>query len=221
VSVRGGNTSLTLDDTTLDVDAGSSYSLVQTEYDLPDDYWEMEGSRLTFEPLGSAAYCGTCDRIAELNIREMRSNHPETTDQPKWFAVYPDTHVFDGTESVRYKIQFWPAPDQAYTATYRYTRLAPLISASNDYFLGGMIHAETIRESVLSEVERVFHDGEGVHQNQFIGLLQKSIENDNRASSPSNGGYNGDASDHWEHGWNDRWHRHDPLCATSRTYTYP
>ena len=214
-------TSITLDDLTLDVAAGSTYSLVQSEYDLPDDFGWMEGQTITFEPSSNSQYVYGANRVSEQKIRELRAAYPERTGTPQYFSIFVDTHVVDGTESVRWKVGFWPAPDSAYRADFCYTRAAPKISESNDYFLGGMLHAETIREAVLSEVERVFHDQEGVHTRLFQERLATSISLDRQASSPATGGYNGDRSDEWEYGNDDLWPYFAQRPYSSRIYTAP
>lgn len=219
VNTRDSGTQVTLDDTTVNAAAGSSYELVQTEYSLPDDFGWIEGNRITFEPAGNSTCLYGAERIGEQVLREYRMERYERSGVPEFYAIYPKTHTEDGTESVRYKMQFWPNPDAAYRSTFAYTRVPNVISASNDYFLGGAAHAETIREAVLSEAERVFNDQDGPHTALFQQRLAASVSFDRQSSSPATGGYNGDASDEWEVGFDP--YRYRNRYFSNRVYAAP
>ena len=221
ISTWTNGTTMQLDDTVIDVTAGSDFLMVRSDYDLPDDFGWMEGNRITFEPTGSSHYIYGAERVSEQSLRERRAAYPERTSTPQYYAIFPDTHVTDGTESVRWKVQFWPAPDVALKAEFAYTRAATKISESNDYFLGGMLHASTIREAVLAEAERVFHDQDDVHTRLFQERLATSISLDRQASSPATGGYNGDNSDEWEYGDNSLWPYFNERPYSNRIYTAP
>jgi hypothetical protein len=66
------------------------------------------------------------------------------------------------------------------------------LSTTKPYPLGGMVHAETIKESCLAIAEQNSDDTEGLHKNKFYERLIASIDHDKTMNGVRNYGYNGD-----------------------------
>lgn len=123
VSTRDGDTQLTLDDTSVTIASGTTYTLSQNDYDLPDDFGGLAGDVLTY------ASQHTVRReiriVGEGRIRELRQNTQITAvDYPFLAAVRGK--VRDGTTGTRQELLFWPAVQSAAILLYRY-RVRPAI----------------------------------------------------------------------------------------------
>lgn len=196
VATRTGDNGLTLDDTTLDLAAGSSYVLTQTTYEMPDDFAWVEGNYVTFEPRGSYPYKESAVQVSEGELRRNRETLQERSGRPWQFAVYVQPLTQDGTESNRWLMEFGPVyPDSTYYGTFRYRKEVLELSGTNLYPLGGAVHAETIRYACLSEAERMYNDSSNEYEQLYLQKLATSIGHDQRAHQSSNLGYNRDRSD--------------------------
>lgn len=94
----------------------------------------------------------------------------------------------------RLEVSWWPAPDGAYTLTFRYEAFAGKLSVDNPYPLGGMRHAELLVQACLSVAELRANDERGAHASEFERLLVAAIEQDRRIGS-THYGHMGDKSD--------------------------
>lgn len=188
VASRGGNTSLTLDDLTVNASAGSTYELLQTEYELPDSFGQIMGA-FEYEPSYGIGYRIT--EVGEGVIRNYRGQPTSLqTGRPLHFGLQP--LVTDGTESSHWAWLPWPIPDAVYVLNYRY-RIHPDKLAASKYAYGGPVYRECLIESCMSIAERRFEDEQGVHMAAYLELLQKAIAYDQRNQSPTLG-FNVDSS---------------------------
>jgi hypothetical protein len=190
VSTRDSNTQITLIDTTLDADAGTSYSLRQTAYDLPSDFAMLDG-HMTFAP-GSSVLYAPIEIVGENQVR-ARLACRESAGRPEIAAIRPKT--MDYTVGTRYEILLEPRADTAYTIHYRYRVNVNALDGTNDYPPGGSIHSQTVLAACLSELERIVNDTEGVHTKRFWENLAASVSQDRRLNSPQSLGVNRDYSD--------------------------
>jgi hypothetical protein len=199
VNTRNGNTQLTLDDLTIDIAAGTTYSLAHASaYDLPTDYAAMEGP-LTFQPSVT---------IRPVQIRVVSSQQVEGnlaaypySGRPQLAAIRPK--AVDQTTWTKYEILFFPVPDDDYELTYHYRLNIQTLTADGltprQYPPGAQAHGETILEACLAAAERMRDGREGTHTARFHELLTASISHDRQASAPPSLGYMGDNSD--AEGW--------------------
>lgn len=182
VSVRGSGTEITLSDTSVTLAAGATYTLIRTRYDLPSDYAMMNGP-LTYSP--GNVNGGTVEEVSEYMIRTSRNTNAGTG-RPHSFHVLQKP--FDATVGERSEMLIFPPADAVYQLFGRYSVLPETLTSVNKYPHGGAMHANTIRESLLSIAELQLNDGPGVHANEFLVNLQASILRDRQADAVDNMG---------------------------------
>lgn len=184
---------ITLDDTSVDADALTTYSLARPLYDLPADFDGFEGD-MTYLP-GQAAMYPPIRLIADGMVRRRRQEHTGTR-RPEYVAMRPKTFV--PATGQRWEAVFEPTPDAAYDLAYRYKVQADMLDATNLYPLGGPGIGELILEGCLAVAQQRYLDGAGPvdHSAQFQRLLAAAVADDAQSFSPDTLGYNGDNSDH-------------------------
>lgn len=192
VSTRDGNTALTLADTSATAAAGSSYSLVRTVYEFPDNFAHLDGT-ISFAPSSSETYPPMVN-AGENRLRDLRGTTIETG-VPRFYCVRPRAKASLSTGS-RWDLVVFPAADAAYAARYRYAVLPNALANDTDAPYGGTPHAETLRQAVLAAWER---DLEGVmggpHETEFQKRLVWSVGFDRSQHAGENLGFNSDPSD--------------------------
>lgn len=191
VSVRGGDTSLTLEDTTVDADALSTYTLQQVDYLLPELFGGFRGDLFLNQTSTSLGY-----RLERASKEELlgyqKSGIADFASQPCRFAVFPDAETGDTDQ--RWLITVWPLPDAAYTLTGFYTINPYRLTSSLTYPLGGMPLSECLRSAVLAAAEIEFKGEAGIHMQMFQQRLQAAISHDRQMSNPGILGQNLDFS---------------------------
>lgn len=190
IASRDGDTQITLDDTSIDLAAGTSYTLGFPYYDLPTTYGGINGP-ITFSP-GLNYYYPPLSRTSEGTLRVTRQAVAEVS-IPKQYATRAKPFV--ATVGQRHELILWPTPDAAYQLFYPYLVVPVALTAEAPYPLGGPEHAETILESCLAVAEQRLNDMTGIHTANFMRRLAASIEFDRRQSTPDTLGYNADRSD--------------------------
>jgi len=165
----------------------------QWEYDLPSSFGGMDG------PLTYAASTGysAIKICGENKIRKLRQTDAAETGVPRLAAirVKEEGHQSATLDEVaiftqqRQEMLLWPTPSDAWVLTYMFAALTNAITEDFQYALGGMQHAETIRESILAVVEREVHNEVGLHNGEFQKRLAASIAID-IANGPEYIGYN-------------------------------
>jgi hypothetical protein len=199
VDSRDSDTQITLDDTTADVDAGTSYSLVRPQQSLPDHYGGFEGP-LTYRP-GTTGFYEPIQIMSEVQLREARM-HSDTVGRPRRAFIRPKSS--DGAGGQRWEIGWYPVPDDAHFL-YGKMRVHPnRLTFSRPCPLGGMVHGEAILESCLAIAESKLDDTIGVHQQRYQLALASSIELDKRCHTPEYLGVNRDPSDRHDGHYLDR-----------------
>jgi len=191
VDTLDGDNQVTLDDTSVDVDAGTSYSLARTIYDLDATFGGSFDGDLTYEPGADSLY-PPVEVISDSMIRRMRQNDT-STGQPRYAAVRPAT--FSALVGQRWEITFQPTPNDVYELHGRSTVTPTMIDATNKYPLGGVPLSEVIVASCLAIAEQRLHDAKGFRTEQFETLLAAAIADDADAHVPDTLGYNADRSD--------------------------
>lgn len=174
VASRASGTSITLNDTSVTVSAGATYSLVQYDYDLPDDFGSIPSNAFTFQTRSGTTGPGF-PVVGERVIRgvERYGNH---TGVPQMATLLPVAAVT--TQSTRWQARFWPV--QACTVEYRYKALPPALDGSTYiYPYGGPVHANTIKASVVDMTYQKMRNSFEKHE-AFMEQLQRSIDYDRR-----------------------------------------
>lgn len=180
VGSRDGDTQITLDDTSIDVDAETSYSLERYIYDLPSDFDAPRGKFVYhadqadgYPPL---IWCSVQE------IREKRRTYSTTTDYPRRIARRPKTFVT--ATGQRWEALLQPTPDAAYRFHYQYKLQVAIDTSSNVYLRGGAMIARVVEESCLAVAEQRYReDGSREHTELFHQLLQAAIEADRQNGS--------------------------------------
>lgn len=184
VTVRDGDTTLTVDNTGVAVTAGASYTLNQWRVDLPSDYGELVGPVQHLEKDWNRDL-----RVVQENEIILRYAQEITTASDTMMVAVQ--RVSDLTEANEgYKLLYWPQMATDATLVIRY-RAAPLdrlddsdIFASGSIIQADFTHAETLLASILAAGEVYFNDAPGVHSQRFGDLLRISINNDRRTAGP-------------------------------------
>jgi hypothetical protein len=179
VATRDGDNQVTLDDTSVTVAAGETYSLKKSAYDLPSGFGGFEGP-VTYQPGSSVTY-PPIEEVSEAQVRGLLVENYAAA-PPEIVAVRPKT--LDYTTGTRYEAIFYPTTDGDYTLYYRYRVDVSALSATNQYPPGGQDHAETILESCLAAAEKMLNDGQTYHQALFLQRLAASVSRDRQLSSP-------------------------------------
>lgn len=175
VSSRDDDDQITLDDTSVDIDSGTFYSLQRYIYDLPSDFDAPKGkfvyhadAALGYPPL---RWCSVQE------VRERRRRYTVTTDYPRRIARRPKTFVT--ATGQRWEALLEPTPDDVYPFHYQYKLQAALDPSSNVYLRGGPMIARVVEESCLAVAEQRYReDGSREHTELFHQLLAAAIEED-------------------------------------------
>ena len=182
VATRDGDSQVTLDDTTLDADAGTTYELARPEIPLDASFEAIAGdSDLTYYPDQNELYPPVRMRH-DSAIRTWQQDDPYF-DRPIYYSVR--TVEFDSTVGSRKVLAFYPAPDAAYILRVPMILRPTMIDADNPYPVGGETLAVVITEACLAAAEHNLDDAEAVHNKRFVELLPLAIRADQEKSSPT------------------------------------
>lgn len=180
VDTRDGDTQITLDDTSLDADAETTYSLVQSDYDFPDDFGRIVG--LFNFPTDEHRLSIECVPIGVLLAKRASSR---VTSPPLFYATRYKTTT--GVTGQRQEVLFYPDSDQDFVLLYEYEAYQFALSDSFPYPLGGMQLAELYKASCISVAERIFNDETGIRTQHFNMLLIDAVARDRKRSARSFG----------------------------------
>jgi hypothetical protein len=198
VATRGGDTTLTLDNTLVTVASGTSYSLTRSTYTLPDDFGGIEGS---FTYASSTSGSSDIEIVGESMVRSLQQMPTNVSDKPRRAAIRP-TLPSAQTSGQRFEVIFDPTPDAAYILTYRYNAIQNRLGNASftdgaQYALGGAMHSETLLASCLYIAAQEVDNNELAvrRQGDFMARLAASVAYDRQTAIPDRLGYNGDYSD--------------------------
>lgn len=171
VATRDGNTQLTLDDTTVDVAAGASYTLGFPFFTLPADFGRLDG-RLNYRA-GDMTIDRPIELRSEAQLRQMRQAG-DITAPPRFVALMPLPQT--AGQQQRWQLFFYPTPDAAYQIYYRYA-INPdtLDGTTNTIAPGGVVHSQTIIASVLAAFEKRFSRESHHWQGIYLQKLRQSL----------------------------------------------
>ncbi len=182
IASRDGDTQVTLDDTTVDIDAGTTYELGRPEIPLDASFEAIAGdSDLTYYPDQNELY-PPVRMCHDVTIRTWQQDDPYF-DRPVHYSVR--TVEFDPTVGSRKVLALYPTPDAAYVLRVPMILRPTMIDADNPYPVGGETLAAVITEACLAAAEHNLDDAEAVHNKRFMELLPLAIRADQEKSSPT------------------------------------
>ena len=180
VDTRDGDTQVTLEDTTIDVDAGTSYELGRPEYDMPSGFEDVVGNELAYEP-GQSDFYPPVKRRHDDQLRAWRQDDPYHN-RPLYFSIR--TVAFVATTGSQRRLAMYPTPDAAYVLKARMKLRATMIDETNIYPVGGDMLSQVITEACLAAAERNFDEQDGRHGQRFQELLLLAIAANRELTSP-------------------------------------
>lgn len=182
IATRDSDSQVTLDDTTVDIDSGTTYELGRPEIPLAATFEAVANdSDLTYYPDQNELYPPVRQRHDQA-IRTYQQNDPYF-DRPYFYSVR--TVEFDPTTGSRKRLAFYPSPDAVYVLRVPMILRPTMIDATNLYPVGGETLAAVIQEACLAAAEHNLDDGEGIHEKRFQELLPAAIQADKEKSSPT------------------------------------
>ena len=191
VDTRDSDTQLTLVDTTVSAASGSTYTLQQVDYTLPELFGGFMGDlylNQTSTSIGFIVRRASKDEVLEL----QRSGEADFSSQPCRYAVFAKDQT--GAADQRWMLTVWPLPDAAYTLTGFYVFNPYRLTSSLTYPMGGLPLSECFREAVLAAAEIEFRGELGVHNQLFRSRLVAAVSYDRQMSNPGILGENRDRS---------------------------
>jgi hypothetical protein len=191
VATRGGNTSLTLDDTSVNVASGTAYTLLQVDYQLPDLFGGIRGNVYLNQ---SGNWIGSeIERASKEEILSyQKSGIVDFSSIPAKYAVFAADQT--GSADQKWMLTVWPFPDAAYTLSFFYTINPYRLTSSLPYPMGGLPLSECLREAVMAAAEVEFKGELGIHNQLFRQRLQSAVSFDRQMSNPGILGQNLDFS---------------------------
>jgi hypothetical protein len=184
-------TQLTLDDTSVSVDAGTSYVLYRNAYNMESDFAGHFDGDMVFSSSADCMY-PPITHVSELMIRRYQQSGA-VYDRPRHVALRPK--VFEADTGQEWEAVFYPTPSAAFTLNYRYRVEPQMLTSSAPYPMGGPDVGELILQACLAIAEQRYQDNANLHTQLFEKNLQAAIQHDAEAFSPDTLGYNGDRSD--------------------------
>ena len=180
IASRDSDTQVTLDDTTVDIDALTTYELGRPEIPLDATFEAVSNdSDLTYYPDQNELYPPVRQRHDQA-IRTWQQDDPYF-DRPVFYSVR--TVEFDPTVGSRKVLAFYPTPDAAYVMRVPMLLRPTMISAVNKYPVGGEQLSQLILEACLAAAEHNFEEREHIHEKRFMELLPLAIQTDQERSS--------------------------------------
>lgn len=213
VSTRDSATQLTLDDTSVDADALSVYTLQQVDYTLPELFGGFTGDLYLNQTNNSLGY--VLERASKEELLSLqKSGVADFASQPCRFAIFAKDQT--GAADQRWMLTVWPLPDAVYTITGFYVWNPYRLTSALPYPMGGLPLSECLREAVLAATEVEFKGEAGIHNQLFRSKLAAAISFDRQVSNPGLLGQNLDMS-HERDSWAKRGPRvmHVGLGATT------
>ena len=175
VASLGGDTSLTLDDTTAtpDVAAGTTYSLRQHTYALPDDFAGMASNGFTLRR--DQKYLGQIILVNEQKIRQWDDDN--SLGVPREAALIPIAATL--TQPTRWEVTFRPFTNVPYELDYRYSAVPPNITSTAAYHWGGAPISELMLASILDYAWQIVRDSTEKHQD-YLDCLKTAVQQDRK-----------------------------------------
>jgi len=161
-------------------------------YELPEDFSSM----LTNFQYDSDKGFPDIEELGIDKIQSLRSTNTWSR-YPDVYALRPQKH--DNAVGQRWEVVFYPTPDTTYTLHYRCRLFAPKLENDVDIPIGGVEHAQLIRQMAIAEAELSKDKTMGPQAAEASRMLGVAITEDS-TRSPHSLGYNGNGqtSNPWE-----------------------
>lgn len=170
VNIRGSGSSITLNDTTVAASAGTSYQLVQLEYDLASDFGGMESNAFTYTV--DQPGCGEIKIVHEGDLRRA-DRLGNSSASPMYACVVPVAS--DATTDTRWQVIFSSYFSVASTLEYRYAAIPPLLDGSTYvYHYGGAPYSRAVVASYIDVAFQKIRDSFEKHD-AFLEALRQAV----------------------------------------------
>jgi len=176
IASRGGDTTMTLTDTTVDADALSTFSLYQYKYDLPAAFGGWVGP-IALENYAEY-YLNESRNFPDYVLRAFQNRQTARTGKPELFAVTSTTDA--ETAIATHQLTIYPLPDQLYVLRSRYKiNAGDTLDLADSAVSADPVFAECYKESVLAAAEIIGFGQPGAHTQQYATLLAEAVKKDN------------------------------------------
>ena len=181
-----GNKTLTVDDSTAGFLGFKTFEFARRYYDLPDDFGGMVSEGFTYRR-DEQWHLPDIRIVGEGDVRKV--DRTTTGDiYPKVATLTPIAPTAatggSGGNSSRWRVSFYPRPEQAYEVEYRYHAIPPALDAStNIYHYGGAEHSSTIIASIVDVAYQKIRASTEKHE-YFLTRLRQSVLHDRRNYQP-------------------------------------
>jgi hypothetical protein len=154
----------------------------QNTYELPETFTGVV-DEVTLQISGATTK--TIPVVEEIQIRQLLlGSTPAGT--PLYAAIRPK--VSNGVTQQKHEIVFYPTPDEAGTASFRFSTAAPPLDDAHPYPLGGQQYYEVILQSCMAVAEERTSGGKGVSSEKFSTLLAAAITWDSQTLQTTDSG---------------------------------
>jgi hypothetical protein len=177
VNTRDSNTQITLDDTSVAVTAGETYSLKRHSYNLPSDFGGMLSDDFTFRR--DSLYPGRT--VKHVGSHDLRRIDREFVDggPPSVYSLDPIAPT--ASAGTTWKVTFAPVADNIYFLEYQYYVVSGDLVTAGTYAYGGSLLSEAILASVrAATASRLFMPQAEQRYNEFVRKLKAAIDDDRR-----------------------------------------
>jgi len=197
VASRDSGTQLTLNDTSVAKSAGTTYSLVQAGYTLPDDFGHIIGGELQYRS-GESQGPATLKIMTVDAIRNARYDGTNYSTYPHAAAIIDKPIASADTVGQRKKMLFFPPTNAASRLLGRY-RAYPNTLTSGQFPYGGALHSPTITAACCAETQTQLGIQDGFDwESRYQALLAQSIERDKDAGLVGSLGFDRGAEPNWD-----------------------
>jgi hypothetical protein len=190
VATRDSGTQLTLVDTTLNANAGTSYTLYQNRYTLPDDFGGFRDQLLTYQPSDDLIFYRV-SLVSPERIRILRQIN-QWFDRPRLAAERPKRVA--GSSGQRSELVFWPPSATVARLFGRYRVHPDMLTSDVPYTYGGPLLGQLILAACCHIANRHNKSYDGRHRREFDTLLPEAVARDAEQHAPKSLGYDMGAS---------------------------
>lgn len=117
--------------------------------------------------------------VSAEEVMSMRGQAADTG-TPEYIAIRPKTST--GSAVQTYEAIVYPTPTFIETLNYRFLKIPPLLTTTNNFPYGTVTHANTIAASCLSVAEALIRGTQGPMHQRFMQCLQASVMSDMRSN---------------------------------------
>jgi hypothetical protein len=179
VNTRDGNTQVTLNNTTVAVTAGATYSLIQHEYDMPSDFGGMDSDG--FKVRRDQTECGFIPLWTPGDAEEFDRSQGGVG-LPTRAAVVPVAAT--ATDDTRWRAIFvGPLPKDDLRLEFRYKAIPPLLDGTTHvYHYGGAPFSRMFIASYVDMAYQLVRNSFEMHD-AFLTALRQAVMYDRQMNA--------------------------------------